>query len=93
MRGFSGKVSTAPAQSRSVINDGGAGAAQEKTTQQGGCEVWELLEHTLHPEKMGKQNLLPRRYKLRVFGFFFFFCSCEISIRQILGIEQVMFLE
>ena len=25
--------------------------------------------------------------------FFFFFCSYEISIRQILGIEQVMFSE
>lgn len=71
MRGFSGKVNTAPAQSRDVINDGGAGAVQEKTTQQGGCEVWELLEHTLHPEKVGKQNLLPRRYKLRVLGGFF----------------------
>lgn len=45
----------------------------------------------LHPEKMGKQNLLPRRYKLVC--FFGFFCSYKISIRQILGIEQVMFSE
>ena len=93
MRGFSGKVNTKRlAQSRYLINSGGFAVVQEETSQQAGREVWKLRKQTLHPEKMGKQNLLPRRYKL-VFGFFFFFCSYEISIRQILGIEQVMFSE
>ena len=28
--------------------------------------MWKLRKGTLHPGKMGKQNFLPRRYKLKV---------------------------